>query len=496
MDTALDLLTGTASSILVARALGPENLGHYTYALTLVNLTGLVAALGVPLATRKYMAEYLAQDDLPAALAILRTTFRFQVLLTLALVSLGVAWVALSGRAVFLYPAILSLIPALLRGVATGALVATEDARWTVRASMVSALVHLASVVVVIVAGWGLVGLTSALLLSRTLDFAIRWHFVRRLLFARHHGPAPALSKEVLGRVVRFCWHASLLLVLDILVWQRSEVLFLEHFSPIENVAFFSISFGAAQAVMLLPRVIEYASSMTLMAETGRNPARVASLSVEVTYLLALVSVPLGAILAGLAEPLVILVYGARFAPAATVLAVVAVLGPVRALFLSARSLLVARDQQRILLRWTLGGAVLNVALALTLIPPLGAIGAAWTKVLTQTLVTVLVWTAIGMTLGARLPAWRLARLGACGVLLALVLRAIVSLVPGVPGMGLAILAGLPLMGVSLRLMRTIDPTTRDRLSAMRRLLPDRLGGPYLALVRLVAGEGPGEQGP
>ena len=59
--------------------MGPTKLGHYQYVIWVAMMTGTVAALGVPAATRKFVAEYLGRGEHGAARAIIRATLRFQI---------------------------------------------------------------------------------------------------------------------------------------------------------------------------------------------------------------------------------------------------------------------------------------------------------------------------------------------------------------------------------------------------------------------------------
>src|SRR5438093_9043363 len=94
LETGIGLVSGVATSIIIARALGPTTLGHYTYIAWLVSITGSLGSLGVPAATYKYMAEHFGRGELSAARAIFFATLRIQVLLATALTigAIAVAW--------------------------------------------------------------------------------------------------------------------------------------------------------------------------------------------------------------------------------------------------------------------------------------------------------------------------------------------------------------------------------------------------------------------
>ena len=55
------LLIGTLLRIVLARWLGPDNLGLYQMVITIQGVAALVATFGIPMALTKYVAEY--KDD-------------------------------------------------------------------------------------------------------------------------------------------------------------------------------------------------------------------------------------------------------------------------------------------------------------------------------------------------------------------------------------------------------------------------------------------------
>src|SRR5437879_9409714 len=80
--TAIGLVAGLLMSVVLARGLGPARMGDYSYLLWLMRTITAVATLGYALATVRYTAEALAQDDRPRAGALLRLFIRLQATTT------------------------------------------------------------------------------------------------------------------------------------------------------------------------------------------------------------------------------------------------------------------------------------------------------------------------------------------------------------------------------------------------------------------------------
>ena len=60
---AIVMLSAVCTSILVARTLGPANMGVYGFTVWLVGMLGVFANLGLPGAATKYIAEFLGRGD-------------------------------------------------------------------------------------------------------------------------------------------------------------------------------------------------------------------------------------------------------------------------------------------------------------------------------------------------------------------------------------------------------------------------------------------------
>ena len=108
--------------------------------------------------------------------------------------------------------------------------------------SIAASTVHVASVLASLALGLDLPGLAAALLLSRVVDCALRFALLRRRwpAFQALLASQTSLPGDLRARIVRFGAQSTVLLVLDLVVWNRSEVFFLKQLCDIRAVAFFS----------------------------------------------------------------------------------------------------------------------------------------------------------------------------------------------------------------------------------------------------------------
>src|SRR5579863_6540333 len=129
LELVCSVVVAFATSIPMARVIGPERMGYFNYVQWLTNLSGMVGLLGIPGATRKYMAEYLGAGKPEVAAAVFRATLKLQIVTTTVLVAVGqvvvCAGAAPEYRCISFF-LVLSLWPGMVASVPSQASVAGE----------------------------------------------------------------------------------------------------------------------------------------------------------------------------------------------------------------------------------------------------------------------------------------------------------------------------------------------------------------------------------
>ncbi len=184
----------------------------------------------------------------------------------------------------------------------------------------------------------------------------------------------------------RYAWRSSLLLLIDMIVWDRSEFFVLTRFSTLREVAFYSLSFNIVQQALILPRMFAQGFSANLLVERGRDPESVVRLSRDGMRYVFLIAAPLTLGLAAIDRAIMPLLYGPKYTEAIPVIAVVAGLAVLRGALVPVQDLLRMTEQQSFLIGFSMVMGIVNIALDLWLIPSGGAVGAAWANGIAQAL--------------------------------------------------------------------------------------------------------------
>jgi O-antigen/teichoic acid export membrane protein len=494
----VDMVLPPIASIIVARAMGPAKLGAFSYVTWLSTTATLLGAAGVSAAGRKYMADSAGQNRPDVFRALLRSGLLVQtaILALLALVGLVWAHVALpADERVFASLAMIAILPGGVMFMATAVNNAVQELRPNVVASIASGIVHAVGMILTVTMGWGLVGLAAASLASRTCDCVVRWSLTAARLPAylqamgndpTPSGQRPALPPGLSRQFAIFVGESTILTTLSLVVWNRSEMLFLKRYSAIEEVAYFSVAFGLSLLPGQIVGPFSRAAVVGVYAEHGRaEQAGVHVTRIYWRYLVLLV-MPASLGLAVLSGPLLSVLYGARYLDAAPVLLLAGALSMFGPLASPATSLVTAAGGQRRLVMVGLLAAMATLALDYVLVRAYAAAGGALANGLGQAISTVTI------ILVARRYSFRVAssfflRVTGAALGMAILVGAAVHLLPPLGGVIVGPVLGAVAYCALLRALRLIDADDVERLLKAESLLPRPLRASYRRLLGAIA---------
>ena len=368
------------SSILIARTLGPTRMGYIVYVLWIVNICSSLGGLGIPATTRKYMAEFLGGGDRGAARHVYRATLLAQCG-TATLATLGaLLWVLHDVQPAYRLASILlvlSIWPAMVNSISAFANNALEDLSANLPGSVASTVVFFVITLLTVTLHWGVIGVAVSMLAMRMVDFLVRfvptyWRIQR---WERGENGLPTDLRQ---RMQSFALQSVAVMVLTLVVWDRSEVLLLKHLSTdIRQIAFYSVSFSLAERLLVFPTVFASATGASMFAQFGRDRTRLPALTAASARYLGLTSIPLHIIATSLAGAALLTMYKDQYAGAVTVAMAAPMLCIAKAFLTPVQTMFETLERQSLFIGATLAASVIDVAIAVLLIPRYGALGAA-----------------------------------------------------------------------------------------------------------------------
>ena len=292
-ELGITVLAALATSIPVARAFGPTKLSYYVYLQWLTNISGTLAMVGIPATTRKYMAEYLTRSDRTTAWAIFRTSLRVQSLIMGVLLVGGAALIAKAVEPGYRVIALLMLCTVAAKLVAcipSNANSAAGNWRANFIGTALDCVVAVSLVNISLWAGWGLVGVAASLTVGMVLELFTKMTLVLGWLV---RVPDATLPAELRKRMFRFSGQGLVLLGLQIIVWDRSDLVFLRMLDKDKSqITFFALAFNLIDKILNLPQAFSQVVGVSVMAEYGRDRENLHRfVSTAVKYCL-MVSVP------------------------------------------------------------------------------------------------------------------------------------------------------------------------------------------------------------
>jgi O-antigen/teichoic acid export membrane protein len=495
VENIVSALVNIFSSIAIARTLGPSKTGYIIYVLYIAGVISSLGSLGIPSATRKYMAEFLGMGDKATARRIFFSTFALQTGLASLTTAAILVWVLHDANAQFRLAAILialSIWPSMVNSIPAQANGATEDLSTNVPASIISAFVYLFTIVATILFHWGVTGIGAAFFLMRLVDFLVRLFPALSRVLAWNS--ATALPGGLQKRMFAYAWQSVVMMLLAMVVWERCEVVLLKFLSTdIRQVAYYSIAFSLGNNLLMSSIIFGAAAGTTMFVQLGRDESRLPQLAASSFRYLVLTSIPLHLIAMALMVPALLFFYGTQYKGAAMVVMLAPLLCMPKAFLGPIQSLLQTFERQKYVIAATIIAGVVDIGVAAALIPAHGAVGACIGNGVAQITAVGIMW-AIGVhKFGIRLPWMLTAKVVAISIAAALAAHLVAGLLSPLWGILLGGSTALVVLVALAYLLRILEPEDQARFTQLTGALPRPLAAfadRFLALL-IRAGRAP-----
>jgi len=366
-----------ALSIIVARYLGPDDMGRQNYIAFVALALVQAATAGLPGAISRFVSELLGARRGGQALSLYRLTRRVEAAGAVLVLAALLAVAALGGepRTAWVLAG-LSAALSVLQAVPAALLSGAQRWREAWLPGLVTGVATVPAVVAVLEAGGGISGLFAVEAAAVLVNLLWTSALARRLA-VRMPALEPA-PEELRRRFWSFAAQTSVIVIISFVVWRRSELFVLQHHSTDAQIAFYSIAFAAVSGLSKLPETVETVSmpAVANLLGTGQEE-RIRQGFWRAMRLLVLPTFPLVAGVAVTGPALLELAYGSEYADAGPVL--LAMLAPLllQPMLRVSEGVLYGLGRPRFIVVAGLVATVVDIGLAFLLIPGLDAIGAA-----------------------------------------------------------------------------------------------------------------------
>jgi O-antigen/teichoic acid export membrane protein len=488
------LFFGFATSVVIARQLGPEKLGEYSLAFWILTLAGFFVNLGLPTTVTKYISEYSGKKDYKSAGLILRNSSKWVIW----------AGIVLTISLFILAPLIASLYhkPYLTVYLRIGSLVMIPMGLLTIYMAGFSGFLRydLIAFLTFFLSPLTFLLILLALLLEGEVEYLFWVSFVSNLLglilyFNVYHSKKYSYVKEALppelkNKLIDYSKTIFIILLLEAFLWERFELLFLGAFSTEKQVAFYNLGFNLAnKVILLLPGAFAGVLLPTMSEAYGSNQReRLISIHYNSTRYLALLVFPLCAGGIFLSPRIITSIYGAEYLPSVLIFSIILSAGAFGALSQASSYLLYSLEKQKVVLRFYIFAVILKFILNILLTRKYQALGAVWASFSTQAFfgLGIIIYT-YAMFLKEKFPLIPILKIILASVLMGISVYFLSSFLPGVYGLVICILIGVIFYPVFLSSVRGLEKLDFDLASNYILKLPfglDKVFSKFLEILK------------
>lgn len=364
-------------SVVAARYLAPELMGRQSFISFVVSSVVIVGTAGLPGALNRFVAELQGARLGGVARSLFWWTWRIETALAL-LAGGAIVIAALAGaspRGAWLFAAIACAL-SIMQTVPAALLVGMQRWRNATIAGLTTGVLSVPATIAVFAAGGGIDGFFAVEAATVALNLAWIWVLGRNALVELP--PRERVPNRYRRDVLHFVGATTLFSVVELVVWRRSEFIFLAAYSVDAQIALYSIAFAAANALTRMPEVITAVTMPAVATLAGAGEYdRIRSGYWRGLRMLILVTPVISIGAAALGPEALEALYGSQYSGVRPVFLILMAPLLVLPLLSMTQAVLYALGKLRFLLIVGLAATAVNICLDLLLIPPLDAIGAA-----------------------------------------------------------------------------------------------------------------------
>jgi O-antigen/teichoic acid export membrane protein len=363
-------------SVVAAHYLGPELMGRQSFISFVVTSLVIIGTAGLPASLSRFVAELRGARLGGVARSLFWWTWRIEAG-TALITGIGIGIAALAGaspRGAWLFAA-LGCSMAIMQTVPAALLVGMQRWRSATVAGVTTGIVSVPATIAVLAAGGGITGFF--VVEAATIAVNLVWVGVlgrNALVEMPQRAPVPDRYRR---DFLRFASATTLFSVIELVVWRRSEFVFLAGYSTDAQIALYSIAFAASNALTRMPEVITTVTmpAVATLAGAGQHD-RIKSGYWRGMRMLILIT-PIVAVGAAALGPEVLeALYGSEFSGVRPVFLILMAPLLVLPLLTMTQAILFALGKLRFLIIVGIAATAINVSLDLILIPAFDAVGA------------------------------------------------------------------------------------------------------------------------
>lgn len=480
------------TSVIIARMLGPVLMGAYSLVTFTISVLDIITSLGLQNLAIKYISEFDGENNTDTREKIIRYILKIKIILTIAgsifLITFSrffARFYADDNLKTYILIAAIALLPAGIAAIGRSIMQGLQDYRALTFQALLSAPLSIIITLFFLYLGFSVNGVIAVTVFTSTVDLIIYYFFIRRhikLRFCLKTSLPPDLKK----RLITYNWHLAIIVILDAIIWQRSEVFFLGRLSSQADVAFYSVAYNLSSWIIaFLPGMFGNVLFPVMSELFGKNEKnKLNELYILSTRYLMIFSIPFCFAGIGLSSTIIRLMYGSAYLPMTPVLNILLVSSCFGIIASPGSSVYYATERQRYIIKIGLCIAIVNIILNLSLIPSFGAIGAAIVNSFSQIAAVLIGTSVICRALSIRFPIKDLVKTIFSGLCMLAWINLSSFFIEGILHAILSFLTGIIIYVIMIFEFKVITKTDVKLFGGMKEKFPAIIQPSYSKLLR------------
>jgi len=257
---------------------------------------------------------------------------------------------------------------------------------------------------------------------------------------------------------LKFSIAAMAIIGVDYFLWQQAEVMFLGIYQPIEQVGFYRMAHRIpAMMIALVPFVLGRVLLPAVSEQYGKgNMDKIKAIFTTSGRYLMMLSLPIATAGIALARPLIIVLFGQEYEPAAVLMQAIFIPFATRGIIHAVTSVIYGIREPVFLLKIGVILIVISIGLNLWLIPKIGTMGAVIATSIPRILAIPLYINFISKKIKVSWPLGDTLRIAVASVIMGAIVFGIQYFISDILGLVLGILAGIITYAAGILILRLI----------------------------------------
>jgi O-antigen/teichoic acid export membrane protein len=378
------MILGIISSVVYARILGPGDFGRLNFLLWLITIFGLIVGMGFNGTLSRFVSLYHGKNEQVKSEQIISTILFCESGLSIVFVIILIVFKDIIAgffneptlSSVF-FVIILTIIPSAIADVLRFSLVGLQKIKELALINIIIQPVVFMSSIAAILMGYGIHGIIVVNFLLLFPKLYILHSILRKSLKIKW---VNFTEKNLFREIFKYNLGLSVIVITDQIIWQRSEIFFLQKYSSPEQIAYYSLAFGWGMRVIgFLPGILGGFLIPVMSELYGKNDfVQIKKSFFFLTKYLSVFLIPvvLGAI--AVSKNLIYVLYGNDYSPVPVLFIPIFLSKGFISLYVTASAVIFASGRQNFIVKWGVVLALFNIVLDYFMIKAYAALGAVW----------------------------------------------------------------------------------------------------------------------